>query len=172
MDFQLTSQQQQLRAAIVDLCRRFDDQYWLDKDRLGGFPEEFYRAVADAGWLGIAMPAEYGGAGLGILEAALMMQVIAESGGGMSAASSVHMNIFGLNPVVVFGTPEQKMRALPALIRGESKACFAVTEPDAGLNTTKLTTRAERSGDRYLVSGRKVWSSTAQVADYMLLLAR
>ncbi|PLC51537.1 acyl-CoA dehydrogenase [Pollutimonas subterranea] len=172
MDFQLSSQQQQLRAAIFDLCRRFDDQYWLDKDRDGGFPEEFYRAVADAGWLGIAMPEAYGGAGLGILDAALMMQTIAESGGGMSAASSVHMNIFGLNPVVVFGTEEQKARALPPLIRGESKACFAVTEPDAGLNTTKLTTRAIREGDRYLVSGRKVWISTAQVADHMLLLAR
>lgn len=172
MDFQLSSQQQQLRAAIFDLCRRFDDQYWLDKDRDGGFPEEFYRAVADAGWLGIAMPEAYGGAGLGILDAALMMQAIAESGGGMSAASSVHMNIFGLNPVVVFGTEEQKARALPPLIRGESKACFAVTEPDAGLNTTKLTTRAIREGDRYLISGRKVWISTAQVADHMLLLAR
>ncbi len=172
MDFQLSSQQQQLRAAIFDLCRRFDDQYWLDKDRDGGFPEEFYRAVADAGWLGIAMPEAYGGAGLGILDAALMMQAIAESGGGMSAASSVHMNIFGLNPVVVFGTEEQKARALPPLIRGESKACFAVTEPDAGLNTTKLTTRAIREGDRYLVSGRKVWISTAQVADHMLLLVR
>lgn len=172
MDFQLSSQQQQLRAAILDLCRRFDDQYWLDKDRDGGFPEEFYRAVADAGWLGIAMPEVYGGAGLGILDAALMMQAIAESGGGMSAASSVHMNIFGLNPVVVFGTEEQKARALPPLIRGESKACFAVTEPDAGLNTTKLTTRAVRNGDHYLVTGRKVWISTAQVADHMLLLAR
>ena len=172
MDFQLSSQQQQLRAAIVDLCRRFDDQYWLDKDRDGGFPEEFHRAVADAGWLGIAMPEAYGGAGLGILDAALMMQAIAESGGGMSAASSVHMNIFGLNPVVVFGTEEQKARALPPLIRGESKACFAVTEPDAGLNTTKLTTRAVRNGDHYLVTGRKVWISTAQVADHMLLLAR
>lgn len=172
MDFQLSSQQQQLRAAILDLCRRFDDQYWLDKDRDGGFPEEFYRAVADAGWLGIAMPEAYGGAGLGILDAALMMQAIAESGGGMSAASSVHMNIFGLNPVVVFGTEEQKARALPSLIRGESKACFAVTEPDAGLNTTKLTTRAVRNGDHYLVTGRKVWISTAQVADHMLLLAR
>ncbi len=172
MDFHLSSQQQQLRAAIFDLCRRFDDQYWLEKDREGGFPEEFYRAVADAGWLGIAMPEAYGGAGLGILDAALMMQAIAESGGGMSAASSLHMNIFGLNPVVVFGTEEQKFRALPPLVRGESKACFAVTEPDAGLNTTKLTTRAIRDGDHYLVSGRKVWISTAQVADHMLLLAR
>jgi acyl-CoA dehydrogenase len=172
MDFEFSSDNLQLRESVMELCRRFDGTYWLTKDRDGGFPEEFYRTVADAGWLGIAMPEEYGGAGLGITEAAVMMQAIAESGGGMSAASSVHMNIFGLNPVVVFGNEEQKRRALPPLIRGEGKACFAVTEPDAGLNTTKLTTRAVREGDRYIVNGRKIWISTAQVADHMLLLAR
>ncbi|MBN8929823.1 MAG: acyl-CoA dehydrogenase [Rhodospirillales bacterium 69-11] len=172
MDFELSDEQLQLRDAVADLCRRFDAGYWLAKDRSGEFPEEFYRAVADAGWLGVAMPQEYGGAGLGVTEAALMMLTISESGGGMSACSSVHMNIFGLNPVVVFGTEEQKQRALPPLIRGERKACFGVTEPDAGLNTTKLKTRAERQGDRYVVHGRKVWISTAQVADNILLLAR
>jgi len=172
MDFEFSPDQMQLRDAVLDLCSQFDGQYWLRKDRDGGFPEEFYRAIADAGWLGIAMPEEYGGAGLGITEAALMLQAIAESGGGMSATSSVHMNIFGLNPVVVFGSDEQKRRALPPLIRGEGKACFAVTEPDAGLNTTKLTTRAVRTGNRYVVNGRKIWISTAQVADHMLLLAR
>ncbi|MBN9575742.1 MAG: acyl-CoA/acyl-ACP dehydrogenase [Alicycliphilus denitrificans] len=172
MEFEFSPEQTQLREAILALCSRFDDAYWLRKDREGGFPEEFYRAVADAGWLGIAMPEEYGGAGLGITEAAVMMQAIAESGGGLAAASSVHMNIFGLNPVVVFGSDEQKRRALPPLIRSEQKACFAVTEPDAGLNTTKLKTRAVRDGDRYLISGRKVWISTAQVADNMLILAR
>jgi acyl-CoA dehydrogenase len=172
MDFEFSSDNLQLRESVMELCRRFDGTYWLTKERDGGFPEEFYRTVADAGWLGIAMPEEYGGAGLGITEAAVMMQAIAESGGGMSAASSVHMNIFGLNPVVVFGNEEQKRRALPPLIRGEGKACFAVTEPDAGLNTTKLTTRAVREGDRYIVNGRKIWISTAQVADHMLLLAR
>jgi len=172
MDFEFSSDNLQLRESVMELCRRFDGTYWLTKDRDGGFPEEFYRTVADAGWLGIAMPEEYGGAGLGITEAAVMMQAIAESGGGMAAASSVHMNIFGLNPVVVFGNEEQKRRALPPLIRGEGKACFAVTEPDAGLNTTKLTTRAVREGDRYIVNGRKIWISTAQVADHVLLLAR
>jgi acyl-CoA dehydrogenase len=172
MDVDFTSSQAAVRDAILDLCRRFGDDYWLQKDRVGGFPEEFYRAVADAGWLGIAMPEAYGGAGLGISEAAVMMQAIAESGGALAAASSVHMNIFGLNPVVVFGTEEQKQRFLPPLIRGETKACFAVTEPDAGLNTTQLKTRAVRDGDCYRVSGRKVWISTAQVADRMLLLAR
>ncbi len=171
-NFDFTSNQVAVREAILDLCSRFDDDYWLQKDRVGGFPEEFYRAVADAGWLGIAMPEAYGGAGLRISDAAVMMQAIAESGGALAAASSVHMNIFGLNPVVVFGTEEQKQRFLPPLIRGETKACFAVTEPDAGLNTTQLKTRAVRDGDRYLITGRKVWISTAQVADRMLILAR
>jgi acyl-CoA dehydrogenase len=172
MNFDFTSSQAAVRDAVLDLCSRFGDDYWLQKDRVGGFPEDFYRAVADAGWLGIAMPEAYGGAGLGIADAAVMMQAIAESGGALAAASTVHMNIFGLNPVVVFGTEEQKQRFLPPLIRGETKACFAVTEPDAGLNTTQLKTRAVRDGDRYLVSGRKVWISTAQVADRMLILAR
>lgn len=172
MDIERGTQHTQIREAVADLCSRFDDSYWLARDRDGAFPEAFYAAVADGGWLGVAMPEAYGGAGLGISEAALVMRTITESGGGMSAASSVHMNIFGLNPVVVFGTEAQKQRALPPLIRGECKACFAVTEPDAGLNTTKLKTRAVRDGDRYIVNGRKVWISTAQVADRMLLLAR
>jgi acyl-CoA dehydrogenase len=161
-----------IRAAIERLCARFDESYWLTRDREGGFPEEFYRAVATDGWLGIAMPDQYGGAGLGISEAALMMQAIAQSGAGFSGASAVHINIFGLNPVVVFGTDEQKQRFLPPLIRGEEKACFAVTEPDAGLDTTHIKTKAERSGTHYLVSGRKIWISTAQVAHKMLLLTR
>ena len=118
------------------------------------------------------MPQAYGGAGLGITEAALMMQAISESGAGFSGASSVHMNIFGLNPVVVFGTKEQKQRWLPPLVRGEQKACFAVTEPDAGLNTAKIATTARREGDRYVLRGQKIWISTAQVADRMLILAR
>ena len=172
MDFEFTDQQRQIRQSVAELCSRFDGNYWLARDRDAQFPEAFYQAVAAGGWLGIAMPEAYGGAGLGITEAALVMHTITESGGGMSAASSMHMNIFGLNPVVVFGTEAQKQRALPPLIRGECKSCFAVTEPDAGLNTTKLKTRAVRQGDRYIVSGRKVWISTAQVANYMLLLAR
>ena len=163
---------ERIREAILRLCARFDDGYWLTRDREGGFPEEFYRAIAADGWLGIAMPAEHGGAGLGISEAAAMMQAIAESGAGLSGASAVHMNIFGLNPVVVFGTGEQKRRFLPPLIRGEEKACFAVTEPDVGLDTTRIKTKAVRAGDHYLVSGRKAWISTAQVAHKMLLLAR
>ena len=172
MDFSFTPDQQAIKEAIAKLCSRFDAQYWLERDRNGGFPEDFYRAVAEAGWLGIAMPQQFGGAGLGITEAALMMQAVSESGAGFSGASALHMNIFGLNPVVVFGSDEQKLRWLPALIRGDQKACFAVTEPDAGLNTAKVSTTARREGDRYVLRGRKIWISTAQVADKMLILAR
>ena len=172
MDFSFTPDQLAIRDGVARLCEQFDAQYWLERDRSGGFPEDFHRAVADAGWLGIAMPPEFGGAGLGITEAALMMQTISESGAGFSGASSVHMNIFGLNPVVVFGSEEQKRRWLPPLIRGAQKACFAVTEPDAGLNTAKIATAARRDGDRYLLRGRKIWISTAQVATKMLILAR
>ena len=168
----LSPEQQRIRDAIARLCQDFGDAYWLERDREGGFPEDFYAAVARGGWLGIAMPEEFGGAGLGISEAAVMMQAVAQSGAGFSGASALHMNIFGLNPVVKFGTPEQQRRFLPPLIRGEEKACFAVTEPDVGLDTTHLKTRALRRGDHYLVSGRKIWISTAQVAHKMLLLAR
>jgi acyl-CoA dehydrogenase len=172
IDFRLSSEQEELRAAVAKVCRRFGDEYWLERDRDGGFPHDFHAAMAEGGWLGIAMPEEFGGAGLGITEAAIMMQAIAESGAAMAGASAVHMNIFGLNPVVVFGTEEQKRRMLPPLIAGTEKACFAVTEPNVGLDTTRLKTRAVRRGDRYVVNGAKVWTSTAQVADRMLLLAR
>jgi acyl-CoA dehydrogenase len=167
-----TDDQNAIRNAVASLCTRFDDDYWLERDRSGDFPENFYRAFADGGWLGIAMPEEYGGSGLGITEASIMMQAVAESGAGFSGASAIHLNIFGLNPVVVFGTDEQKRRMLPPLIRGEEKACFGVTEPDAGLDTTNLTTRAEKRGDGYVINGRKMWTSTAQEADKILLLAR
>jgi acyl-CoA dehydrogenase len=163
---------QRLRDSILKLCEGFDDAYWLEHDRSGQFPDDFHRALAAGGWLGIAMPEEYGGAGLGIGEAAVLMQAIAESGAAMSGASAVHMNIFGLQPVVVFGTDAQKRRMLPPLIRGEDKACFAVTEADAGLNTTQISTRAERCPGGYRLYGSKIWISTAQVATKMLVLAR
>lgn len=172
MSFVLSDEHKALIAGVESLCGNYTDDYWLERDRDGQYPHDFHRDLAQAGWLGIAMPEEYGGSGLGMSEAALMMQAISRSGAGFSGASAVHMNIFGLNPVVVFGTPEQRARALPPLITGEQKACFAVTEPDAGLDTTKLSTRALREGDHYIVHGRKIWISTAQVADKMLLLAR
>jgi len=172
MNFSFRPEQLAIRDSIARLCARFDAQYWLEADRSGRFPDDFHRAIAASGWLGIAMPQEFGGAGLGITEAALMMQQISQSGAGFSGASSVHMNIFALNPVVVHGTEQQKRRWLPRLIRGEEKACFAVTEPDAGLDTAKTKTAAQRDGDRYLMRGQKIWISTAQVAAKMLILAR
>lgn len=172
MDFRLSDDQEAIREAIAAICKRFGDDYWLKRDREGGFPEDFYAAFAEAGWLGICIPEEYGGSGLGITEAAIMMRAIAESGAGMSGASCLHINIFGLNPVLVHGTAEQKRRMLPPMVQGKEKACFAVTEPNTGLNTTQLKTRAVRKGDRYVVDGQKVWISTAQVADKILLLAR
>ncbi|HUL65308.1 MAG TPA: acyl-CoA dehydrogenase family protein [Burkholderiaceae bacterium] len=172
MDFSLSDDQLAVRAAIEKICAAFGDEYWLARDRDGRFPEEFHRAIARDGWLGICMPVEYGGAALGVSEAAIMMRAIAQSGGGFSAASSIHMNIFGLNPIVMFGSPEQKQRMLPPLVRGQQQACFAVTEPDAGLNTTRIRTTAVRAGDHYVISGAKVWTSTAQVAHKMLILVR
>src|SRR5499426_1058680 len=168
----LTPGQQDIRDGVLKICARFGDDYWLAKDHDGGFPHDFHRALADAGWLGIAIPEAYGGSGLGITEAAVMMQAIAESGAAFSGASAVHMNIFGLNPVVVFGSEQQKRRFLPPLVKGDEKACFAVTEPDVGLDTTRLTTRAVRSNQGYVVHGQKLWISTAQVAERVLLLAR
>ena len=172
MNFQFSSEQIQIADAIEKLCAPFDADYWLKKDQSGEFPFDFHKSLADAGWLGIAMPQEYGGAGLGITEAALMMRTISKTGAGLSGASAVHMNIFGLHPVVVFGSDEQKKRWLPPLIAGKDRACFGVTEPNAGLNTLKLSTKAEKQGDHYIVSGQKIWISTAQVANKILLLAR
>lgn len=168
----MTGDQQRIHDAIASLCTDFGDDYWLACDREHRFPAEFHKALAAGGWLGIAMPEAYGGSGLGIAEAAVMMQTISQSGAGFSGASAVHMNIFGLNPVVVFGSDEQKRRMLPPLIKGLERACFAVTEPDTGLNTTRIKTRAEKRDGYYVVSGQKVWISTAQVAEKMLLLAR
>jgi acyl-CoA dehydrogenase len=172
MDFSLAPEQQQIRELTAKVCQKFDDAYWRAHDISGEYPEEFYRAIVDAGLIGIAMPTQYGGSGLGIVEAAIMMQAIAESGAAMSGASAIHMNIFGLQPVVVFGSDEQKARVLPPLIRGEHKTCFAVTEPDAGLDTTRIKTKAERRGDSYVISGQKIWISTAQVAHKMMILVR
>src|SRR3990170_3336753 len=172
MDFAFSDEQEAIREAIAKICARFPDEYWLKKDKEGGFPSELHQALARDGWLGIAMPEACGGSGLGITEAAVMMQAIAESGAGFSGASAVHMNIFGLNPVVVFGSDEQKKRMLPGLIAGKERACFAVTEPNTGLNTRKIKTMAKRDGKRYVVSGQKVWISTAQVAEKILLLTK
>jgi acyl-CoA dehydrogenase len=172
VEFSLTPDQQNIRDAVLKHCSRFPDEYWLERDRDAVFPHEFFKSMIAAGWLGIAMPAEFGGSGLGITDAAVMMQAIAESGACMSGASSVHLPVFGLQPVVLFGTQQQKQRMLAPVLKGEDKVCFAVTEPNAGLNTTELKTRADRREGGYLVNGEKIWISTAQVANKMLLLAR
>lgn len=172
MSIDFTPEQQQIKEAVGRLCQRFDDQYWLERDRDGIFPEDFCRAIADEGWMGIAMPTQYGGSGLGIADAAVMAQTITESGAGNAGFAAIVIGIFGLNPVVVFGTQEQKQRWLPPIIKRQDIACFAVTEPNTGLDTTRLKTRALLKGDRYIVNGNKVWISTAQVANKMLLVAR
>ncbi len=172
VNFALSEEQRAIVAAVEKTCAGFSGEYWRARDAEGSFPNDFHRAIAEAGWLGIAMPEPFGGAGLGITEASLLVGTISASGAGFAGASSVHMNIFGLNPVVVFGTDEQKQRFLPPLIAGRDKACFAVTEPDAGLDTTRLKTFAQRDGDHYVLNGRKIWISTAQVANKMLILAR
>ncbi|OQV31621.1 acyl-CoA dehydrogenase family protein [Alcaligenes phenolicus] len=172
MNIELSEDQRALVQAIESVCQQFDDEYWLARDQDGVYPHDFHKALADGGWLGIAMPEQYGGAGLGMMEAALMMHTISRTGAGFSGASAVHMNIFGLNPVVVFGNDEQRARFLPPLIQGKDKACFGVTEPNSGLDTSKLETRAVLQGEHYQVHGRKIWISTAQVANKILLLAR
>jgi acyl-CoA dehydrogenase len=161
-----------IRENVLRLCQRFDDGYWLARDRDGEFPREFVAAFAAGGWIGTAMPEAYGGAGLGVTEAALAMQAVAESGAGMSGASSVHISIFAPRVIVRHGSEEQRRRFLPPLIEGRDICAFGVTEPDAGLDTTRITTTARRRGAGYVISGRKVWTSLAQVATRILLLAR
>ncbi|MBT3171798.1 MAG: acyl-CoA/acyl-ACP dehydrogenase, partial [Rhodospirillaceae bacterium] len=172
MAYSLTPDQNALDEAIERICADFGDDYWLARDTDGKFPEEFVAAIAEGGWLGIAMPEAHGGAGLGVTEAALMMRRVAQSGGGFAAASSVHINIFGPHPITKFGTAEQQARMLPPLIRGEDRTCFGVTEPNAGLDTGAITTRADWDGSHYVVHGQKLWTSTAQRANKIMLLAR
>lgn len=161
-----------IREGVRAVVKRFDDEYWLARDEDGKFPHEFHRAMAEAGWLGITMPEDYGGSGLGVTEAAIMMHEVASHGGGMAAASTVHINLFGPHPIVVKGTPEQKARWVPQLIAGKDQCCFGFTEPDAGLNTTRIKTFAEKVPGGYIVRGQKVWTSTAQVANKIMLLTR
>lgn len=170
--FWLSDEQQAIRESVARLCERFDAAYWRKTDETGVFPEDFVAAMAGAGWLGVAMPTELGGSGLGLTEAAIVMQAVAESGAGFSGASAIHLNIFGLMPVVKFGSDELRRAAIPRIISGEDKTCFAVTEPDAGLDTTSLKTRAVRTNDGYVISGRKMWTTNAQRATKMLIIAR
>ena len=172
MDFSLSDDQRAIREGVAAVVRQFTDDYWLARDEDGEFPREFHRAMADAGWLGITLPTEYGGAGLGVTEAAIVMHEVASHGGGMAAASSVHINLFGPHPIVLFGTPEQRQRWLPRMMQGLDQCAFGFTEPDAGLNTTAIKTFAKKVPGGYIVRGQKVWTSTAQVANKIMLLTR
>lgn len=169
---ELNDDQRALCDGVTAVCKRFDDEYWAACEREARFPREFHQAMAADGWLGVTMPEEFGGAGLGVTEAALVMHTVAGCGGAMAAASSIHINMFGPHPIVVHGSAEQKQRWLPRLVSGEDQVCFGVTEPNAGLDTTNITTFATKVEGGYRVSGRKIWTSTAQVASKILLLTR
>ncbi|MHA6794498.1 acyl-CoA dehydrogenase family protein [Pseudonocardia bannensis] len=172
MDFLLTEDQQDLQKAVRELAANFDDDYWATRDERHEFPTEFYDAFAKAGWVGIAVPEEYGGAGQGVAEAALMLEEIAASGAGMNGCSSMHLTIFGLNTVVKHGTEALRQEVLPAAADGSLHVCFGVTEPDAGTDTTRISTFARRDGDSYVIRGRKVWITKAGLASKMILIAR
>ncbi|BCQ07571.1 acyl-CoA dehydrogenase [Mycobacterium heckeshornense] len=172
MNFELTEDQELIRRSVAQLAQKFDDHYWMEKDQAHEFPSEFYRAIADGGWLGMTIPVEYGGHGLGITEATLLAEEVAKSGGGMNAASAIHLSIFGMQPVVVHGSEELKRRTLPRVATGDLHVCFGVTEPGAGLDTSRITTFAKRAGDHYVVNGRKVWISKAMESEKILLLTR
>jgi acyl-CoA dehydrogenase len=172
MDFTWSEAQRQIRDSVLRLCRRFDDQYWLERDESGVFPEDFCRAIADAGWIGVAVPEAYGGAGLGVTESAIVLQAISESGAGNSGLSAIGVGFFGLNPLIAHGSEVQRRTWLPRILRRDDIACFGVTEPDAGHDTTRLKTRAVRAGDGWRIHGEKIWISTAQVANKIMLIAR
>lgn len=172
MNFEITEDQRAIQEAVGAIAKQFDDHYWSEKEAKQEFPFEFHRAMAEGGWLGITMPEEFGGAGLGVTEAAIMMNEVSKHGGGAAAISTIHINLFGPHPIVVFGTPEQKAEWIPRLVSGEDQVCFGVTEPDAGLDTTRITTFARKVDGGYIVNGRKLWTSTAQVASKILILAR
>jgi len=172
VDFALTEDQELIRTAVAELAGKFDDPYWMEKDEAHEFPREFYDAFADGGWLGITTPEEYGGQGFGITEASLLLEEVAASGAGMNGASSMHMSIFGMHPVIVHGSEEMKKENLPRIANGDLHVCFGVTEPGAGLDTTRITTFAKRDGSDYVVNGRKVWISKAQESEKVLLLTR
>lgn len=172
MSFELSEDQRLIRDSVAELARKFDDQYWMEKDREHQFPTEFYRAIADGGWLGICIPEEYGGHGLGITEASILAEQVSRSGGGMNAATAIHLSLFGMQPVIVYGSAELKQRTLPRVARGDLHVCFGVTEPGAGLDTSRITTFARRDGDHYVVNGRKVWISKALESEKILLLTR
>src|SRR5262245_49821222 len=172
MDFSLTESQELIKKETAALARTFSLDYWLDKDTRAEYPHEFVRAFAESGWLGIMVPEAYGGAGLGVTEAALMLHEICASGAGTSGASPIHFYVFPPTPVIKYGTEAMKRKHLPTICTGETVMAFGVTEPNAGTDTSRIQPRAERRGDRFVVNGRKVWTTNAQHATKFLLLAR
>ena len=172
MELNLNQTQLSIIECVNNIMKNYDDEYWFQCDKESKFPQKFYEEVANGGWLGICMPKEFGGSALGVSEASIFMQKISETGGGMAAASSIHINIFGPHPIVVYGTKTQKKNWLPNLISGNDKTCFGVTEPDAGLDTGKIKTTASKIQGGYLINGQKIWTSTAKIANKILLLAR
>jgi acyl-CoA dehydrogenase len=172
LEIALSGEQEAIRDGVQKVCDQFGDDYWSKKDQDKQFPFEFHKAMAEGGWLGITMPEQLGGANLGVTEAALMMHTVSRSAGGYSAASTLHLNLFGPHAVVVFGNDEQKQRMLRPLIAGTDRACFGVTEPDAGLDTTSIKTFATKVDGGYRVTGRKIWTSSGQVANKIILLTR
>jgi acyl-CoA dehydrogenase len=172
MDFALTDSQELIKKETAALARSFSLDYWLDKDDKAEYPHEFVKAFAANGWLGLMVPEEYGGAGLGVTEAALMLHEICASGAGTSGASPIHFYIFPPTPVIKFGTEAMKRKHLPSICTGETVMAFGVTEPNAGTDTSRIQTRAEKHGDKWIVNGRKVWTTNAQHANKILLLCR
>ena len=172
MSFELTEDQELIRKAVAELAGKFDDHYWMEKDQAHEFPQEFYDAIAKGGWLGMTIPEEYGGHGLGITEATLLLEEISRSGAAMNGASAIHLSIFGMQPVVKHGSEELKAATLPRIVNGDLHVCFGVTEPGAGLDTSRITTFAKRQGDHYRINGRKVWISKALESEKILLLTR
>jgi acyl-CoA dehydrogenase len=172
VDFSEDSEHEAIRIAVQQICARFPDEYWAEADATHTFPWAFYEAMAKGGWIGIAIPRQYGGGGAGITEAAIVLEEVAASGACMNGASAIHMSIFGMHPVVRHGSDELRQRYLPRVASGDLHVAFGVTEPDAGLDTTAISTRAVRDGDGYRVTGRKVWTSKALESDRVLLLTR
>jgi hypothetical protein len=172
MDFAPGELAESLRDEVRALCRRFEPAYWLERDRAADYPWDFVRAVAERGWLGLVIPEKYGGAGLGVTEAGMMLEAICESGAGLTGASPIHFYLFPLTPVIRHGSEAMKEAVLPPLARGELLSAFGVTEPNAGSDTSRIETRAELRGDHWLINGQKVWTTNAQNAHKILLLAR
>ena len=172
MDFALTEQQELIRKEVASLARSFSLDYWLEKDRKAEYPLDWVKRFADAGWLGMIVPEEYGGGGLGVTEGALMLHEICAAGAGTSGASPIHFYLFPPMPLIKHGSEALKRKYLPRIASGEIVMSFGVTEPNAGTDTSRVQTRAERAGDRFVVDGRKVWNTNAQHATHILLLAR